>query len=51
MIIYNNEKNYEYSQRHANIYTSQANNDNTITNTNPNNGYSKLPDEYCDNNI
>ena len=50
MIIYNNEKNYEYSQSRANIYSSQLNNggDNTNNNNN-NNGYSKLPDEYYDN--
>lgn len=54
MIIYNNEKNYEYSQSRANIYSSQLNNgvDNTNNNNlnnNNNNGYSKLPDEYYDN--
>ena len=51
MIIYNNEKNYEYSQSRANIYSSQLNNggDNNNNNLNNNNGYSKLPDEYYDN--
>ena len=48
MIIYNNEKNYEYSQSRANIYSSQLNNGGNNNNNN-NNGYSKLPDEYYDN--
>ena len=48
MIIYNNEKNYEYSQSRANIYSSQLNNGGDNNNNN-NNGYSKLPDEYYDN--
>lgn len=51
MIIYNNEKNYEYSQSRANIYSSQLNNgiNNNNNLNNNNNGYSKLPDEYYDN--